>query len=111
MAQELATKEEANMQLEEHFSSLQEEVEVKTRKLKKLYSKYQAAVKEQEDLQMEFQAERVDMLETIRQLPRTIKLKDIVMGNFMPEDCIRNVETRAKWSDVDDCWVIPVRIV
>eukprot|EP01006_Ploeotia_vitrea_P054289 TRINITY_DN67869_c6_g4_i1.p1 TRINITY_DN67869_c6_g4~~TRINITY_DN67869_c6_g4_i1.p1 ORF type:complete len:778 (-),score=48.57 TRINITY_DN67869_c6_g4_i1:607-2940(-) len=107
LAQELASKEEANLQLEEHFSSLQEEVEVKTRKLKKLYSKYQAAVKEQEDLQMEFQAEKVDMLETIRQLTRTIKLKDIIMNNFMPEECIRNVENRAKWSDVDDCWNIP----
>lgn len=107
LAQELAMKEEANMQLEEHFSSLQEEVEVKTRKLKKLYAKYQGAVKEQEDLQMEFQTERVDMLETIRQLTRTIKLKDLVMTNFMPEESVKMVENRAKWNDEDDCWLIP----
>ena len=110
LAQELVSKEEANLQLEEHFSSLQEEVEVKTRKLKKLYSKYQAALKEQEDLQMEFQTERNDMLEAIRQLTRAVKLKDIIMSNFMPEECVKGVENRAKWSDNDDCWVIPVRI-
>lgn len=46
LARELAEKEEANLQLEEHFSSLQEEVEVKTKKLKKLWNKYQAAVRE-----------------------------------------------------------------
>jgi kinesin family member 3B len=55
LARELAEKEEMNLQLEEHFSSLQEEVEVKTKKLKKLWSKYQAAVQETQDLQEEFQ--------------------------------------------------------
>lgn len=39
----------------EHFSSLQEEVEVKTKKLKKLWAKFQGAVREAQDLQEEFQ--------------------------------------------------------
>lgn len=107
LAQELATKEEANMQLEEHFSSLQEEVEVKTRKLKKLYAKYQGAVKEQEDLANEFSMERSDMLETIRQLTRTIKLKDLIMSSFMPEESAKMVENRAQWIDEEDAWIIP----
>jgi len=55
LARELAEKEELNLQLEEHFSSLQEEVEVKTKKLKKLWGKYQAATREVQDLQEEFQ--------------------------------------------------------
>ena len=38
---ELQEKEEANLVLEEHFTSLQEEVEVKSKKLKKLLAKYQ----------------------------------------------------------------------
>jgi hypothetical protein len=55
LARELAEKEETNLQLEEHFSSLQEEVEVKTRKLKKVWAKYQAATREAQDLQQEFE--------------------------------------------------------
>lgn len=55
LARELAEKEEMNLQLEEHFSSLQEEVEVKTKKLKKLWAKYQGALREAQDLQEEFQ--------------------------------------------------------
>ena len=51
ICRELAEKEEANLQLEEHFSSMQEEVEVKTKKLKKLFAKYQGAVREAQDLQ------------------------------------------------------------
>ena len=54
LARELAEKEEANLQLEEHFSSLQEEVEVKTKKLKKLWGKFQVATREAKDLQEEF---------------------------------------------------------
>jgi len=55
LARELAQKDEANLQLEEHFKSLEEEVEVKTKKLKKLWTKYQAALSEAQDLQEEFQ--------------------------------------------------------
>ena len=107
LAQELASKEEANLQLEEHFESLQEEVEVKTKKLKKLYAKYQAAVSETKDLQAEFQTERTDMLDTIRQLTRALKLKDLIIQNFIPEDFAKGIEKRANWNAEDDAWTIP----
>ena len=55
LARDLAEKEEMNLQQEEHFSSLQEEVDVKTKKLKKLWAKFQAATREAQDLQEEFQ--------------------------------------------------------
>jgi kinesin family protein 3/17 len=55
LARELAEKEEAYGQIEEHFSSLNEEVEVKTKKLKKLWLKFQGAQREIQDLQEEFQ--------------------------------------------------------
>jgi hypothetical protein len=48
------------------------------------------------------------MLEAIRQLTRAVKLKDIILSNFMPEECVKVVENRAKWSNTDDCWIIPV---
>jgi len=106
MARELAEKEEANLQLEEHFSSLQEEVEVKTKKLKKLWNKYQAAAAEVTDLQEEFQSERADMLDTIRQLSRTLKLKDLIIANFIPEEFAKGIEKRATWREEGDSWSI-----
>lgn len=57
------------------------------------------------------QTEREDMLNAIRDLTRAVKLKDIIMNNFMPEECVKGIENRAKWSDPDDCWIIPVSIV
>ena len=106
IARELAEKEEANLQLEEHFSSLQEEVDVKTKKLKKLWAKYQASAAETQDLQGEFETERSDMLDTIRQLTRNMKLKEIIINNFVPEDYAKSIERRAVWSDEDDTWHI-----
>ena len=106
LARELAEKEEANLQLEEHFSSLQEEVEVKTKKLKKLWTKFQTAQREIQDIQEEFQTERSDMLDTIRQLSRTLKLKDLIISNFIPEDYAKGIEKRATWNQEEDAWVV-----
>lgn len=57
LARELAEKEDAHLTLEEQYSSLQEEVEVKTKKLKKLWNKWQAANREVQDLQVRTRTE------------------------------------------------------
>ncbi|CAM9531526.1 unnamed protein product, partial [Choristocarpus tenellus] len=76
-ARELAEKEEGITELNREFRDLEEEVEVKTKKLKKLWSKYQTAQQEVSDIQVEFQQERSDMLDTIRELTRQLKLKEV----------------------------------
>lgn len=53
------------------------QVEVKTKKLKRLWSKYQTAQREIKDIQEEFQQERSDMLDTIRELTRQLRLKEV----------------------------------
>ena len=52
------------------------------------------------------QTERSDMLDTIRQLSRTVKLKDVIIGSFIPEDSAKGVERRAVWSQEEDCWTV-----
>lgn len=47
------------------------------------------------------------MLDTIRQLSTTIKLKDLIISNFIPEDTSKSIEKRAIWNQEDDCWNIP----
>lgn len=84
LARQMAEKEEANFQLNEKYSSLQEEVQSKTKKLKKLWTKYQQGKNEIKDLNCEFEEERTDMLETIRDLTKQMKLKNLVISNFIP---------------------------
>jgi chromosome segregation ATPase len=54
MAKKLEEKKEDWVNLEQRFSSQQEEIEDKDRKLKKLFTKYQVAQTEIKDLQQEF---------------------------------------------------------
>jgi hypothetical protein len=49
------------------------------------------------------------MLDTIRQLTTTLKLKDVIIANFIPEDISRNIEKRAQFNQEEDSWIIPVR--
>ena len=77
-------QEEDKLVLEEKFTSLAEEVASKTKKLKKVWSKYQQQKAEIKDLEHEFVDEKNDMLESIRDLTKQLKLKEFVISNFIP---------------------------
>jgi hypothetical protein len=51
------------------------------------------------------------MLDTIRQLSRTMKLKELIIANFIPEETAKMLERRATWMENEegDGWIIPVR--
>ena len=55
------------------YSSLVEEAESKSRKLKQLWSKFRAAQSEIDDLQAEQQQEKADLLHTVRELTRQVR--------------------------------------
>ncbi|CAM9561529.1 unnamed protein product, partial [Phaeothamnion confervicola] len=107
LARELAEKEENIMDLNREFKDLEEEVEVKTKKLKKLWTKFQTAQREVQDIQEEFQQEREDMLDTIRQLTRQLKLKEVIINNFVPTEDALKIERRAQWGEDTEAWVVP----
>lgn len=44
------------------------------------------------------------MVETIRQLTRSLKLKDLIIVNFIPDEYLRIIEQRAVWNECDDAW-------
>ena len=106
MARELAEREEATMMVEEQFASLQDEVDVKTKKLKKLWNKFQGAKREISDMSEEFGREREDMLDTIRDLTRQLKLKDLILDNFVPPDEVDQLHHRANWNEKEETWQI-----
>ena len=107
MARKLEEKEEDWQNLEERFSSQQEEIEDKNRKLKKLFVKFTAAQTEIKDLQKEFQVEREDMADTIRILTQELRLKSFVCDQFIPGDEMAFIEDKAIWNDESDLWDIP----
>jgi kinesin family protein 3/17 len=80
----MAEQEDEKLVLEEKYSSLNEEVTSKTRKLKKVWSKYQQAKAEIEDLGREFNDEKNELLESVRDLTKQLKLKAFVISKFIP---------------------------
>lgn len=80
---------------------------MKTRKLKKVWNKLQQAQAECRDLEVEFQRERTDMLDTIRELTRQLKLKSLVISNFIPMEDLNLINRRATWDEEADDWVLP----
>lgn len=103
---ELAEKDEALLVAEEKYASLEDEIEGKTKKLKKAIKKYQQAKQEVSDLQHEFQQEREDMLDTIREYEKQLKLKMLIIDNFIPVEEVAKIEKRAEWDDERSEWIV-----
>jgi uncharacterized protein (DUF3084 family) len=85
LARELRERDEQQLAVEEKYASVQEcdpppphradagsEIAEKSKKLKKLWAKYQEAKQEIKDLQQEFQNEREYLLESIREQDRQV---------------------------------------
>lgn len=82
----LEQSEEADIQIEEEYASLQEAASAKTRKLKKLWALAVAAKSEIKDLQQDHQRERESLLESVRDVTRELKLKMFIMSQFIPPE-------------------------
>jgi kinesin family protein 3/17 len=103
---------EGNMALEESYASLQEEVDVKTRKLHKMWCKLEDVKKEIADLDSEWRAERMELTAAVRELFREVELKDNILEMFVPFDERRNAEQRLVFeSDVDDWIWVPSHLM
>ena len=106
LAKQLEKEEEERLGQEEHYNSLQEEAEGKTRKLKKLFAKFKAAQAEIQDVQDEFAREKEDILDTIRKLSRQLKLRQLVMTSYIPLEQLSKIERCSEWDEATEGWRI-----
>ena len=79
---------------------------MKTRKLKKLFTKYSEIKAEIVDIQEEFQKDREDMLDTIRSLQQQLKLKQAMIDHFVPPEESKKIGSKAQWDDEHECWLL-----
>uniref|UniRef100_A0A8C5AUB3 Kinesin-like protein n=1 Tax=Gadus morhua TaxID=8049 RepID=A0A8C5AUB3_GADMO len=86
LRRELEEKEQERLDIEEKYTSLQEEAQGKTKKLKKVWTMLMAAKSEMADLQQEHHREIEGLLENIRQLSRELRLQMLIIDNFIPQD-------------------------
>ena len=77
-----------------------------TAKLEKLWNRHKQTQEEVQDLQQEFQTEREDMLDTIRDLRKEVKLVCLTIENFIPMEQYQQIVERAHFDESSDEWVI-----
>ncbi len=95
----LKEKEAERVDIEEKYSSLQEESAGKARKVKKVWSMYQAAKAELQDLQAEQQREMEGLLDGVRQLTRELRLQMLLIDSFVPPDHQELIESSVSWNE------------
>ena len=89
-----------------HTSRAWNKVQKMTAKLEKLWNRHKQTQQEVQDLQQEFQTEREDMLETIRELRKEVKLVCLTIENFIPLEHYQQIVERAHYDESSDEWVI-----
>lgn len=104
MKQEMECRDEETLELKETYSSLQQEVDIKTKKLKKLFSKLQSVKSEIQDAQDEHVKYRQELEQTQNELTRELKLKHLIIENFIPMEEKNKIVTRATFDEEDDLW-------
>ena len=103
-AQELEAKEEQGEELEKTYSSLQQEAETKTRKLRKLFTKLQSVKQDIVDVTEEYNRDRRDLEDTQQQLLKELKLKIMLIENFIPPNDRKKLLARAAYDEEEDTW-------
>ncbi|KAL0239027.1 hypothetical protein PCE1_004718 [Barthelona sp. PCE] len=106
LAAQLAERQEMQLAMEEQYVSLQEECDQKTTKIKKLYSAYKAAKIEIEDQQLEFERDREELLDTIRELTQQLRLHMVMCDAFVPQEISKEISQRAQLTANGE-WVLP----
>ncbi|XP_037086558.1 kinesin-like protein KIF3A [Pollicipes pollicipes] len=104
LQQALQMKEAERLDIEERYSSLQEEAVGKTKKLRKVWQLLLEAKCELEDLRAEQQREKEGLLENVRQLTSDLRLQQLLIDQAIPAEYQSMVEQYASWNDEIGEW-------
>ncbi|XP_072300126.1 kinesin-like protein KIF3C [Eucyclogobius newberryi] len=104
MQQQMFVQDEETVELRETFTSLQQEVEAKTKKLKKLYAKLQCIKTEIKDVNDEHVRSRQELEQTQNELTRELKFKYLIIENFIPPEEKNKIMNRLTFDPEEDQW-------
>ncbi|XP_053192782.1 kinesin-like protein KIF3C [Scomber japonicus] len=104
MQQQMLVQDDETLELRETFTSLQQEVEAKTKKLKKLYAKLQCIKAEIQDVNDEHVRSRQELEQTQNELTRELKFKYLIIENFIPPEEKNKIMNRLTFDPEEDQW-------
>ncbi|KAI9143948.1 P-loop containing nucleoside triphosphate hydrolase protein [Paraphysoderma sedebokerense] len=106
LQKELQQHDETVLSIEENYTSLSDEATRKTQKLKQLWSVLMQHKTEIKDLTEEFQQEREDLLSTIRELSKEVKLRMLIINRYIPTEELSWIEAHSDYDDASEKWQI-----
>ncbi|XP_061602756.1 kinesin-like protein KIF3B [Cololabis saira] len=104
MQQQMLVQDEETVELRDTFSSLQQEVEAKTKKLKKLFAKLQCIKGDIMDMNDEHVRTRQELEQSQNELTRELKFKYLIIENFIPPEEKNKIMNRLKFDPEEDQW-------
>jgi len=87
-----------------NYQNLQQEVDSKTKKLKRLVGKLASFKQELEDNTEVFNKERRDLEDTQSALIKELKLKKLIIDNFLPPEHFDKLLASMQYDEIDDTW-------
>jgi len=106
MQQQLLEREESTNVVHETYSSLRQEVEDKTKKLKKIYAKMLATKTEIDDMRLENTKER-EKLELMQlEMTKEFKKNSTIIENFIPTYDLKKIEERLIYNEENESYSI-----
>ena len=94
------------MKIMKKFNNLQEELEFTNQKLEQQWNEFQELSNENNNLREDFDRERNDMFDTIYELANQLKLKNLIIENFIPPEDYKKIEKITEWNEDINDWVI-----
>lgn len=102
----LDEQEELHFQIEESYTSLQEEAAEKTRKLKQLWTMLMRHKSEINDMEEQFYREKEQLLDAVNDLSNELKMKTLIVDTYIPADYQQVIESKAMYDAEMDKWTI-----
>ena len=104
MQQQLELQEESTMEIRETFTNLSQEVELKTRKLKKCYAKCMALKQEIQDTKEEHNRDSRELEMTQNELIKELKRLLLIIDNFVPLEVKSRLYTQSHYDEELEEW-------
>lgn len=104
LQESLQKKEAERIDIEERYSSLQEECIGKTKKVQRVMQMLLSTKTELADQQQEQQREKEGIFDNIRVLSRELALCEFVLNSYVPKEYISMIESFTKWNEDIGDW-------
>lgn len=104
LKRELEQRQAAILQMEDSYASLQEEVNALNRKLKKAFGFLKEARSELEDMNVEHEKLRGELLDSIRTAEKEMKLTNALINYYIPSGQLQLIEQNSQYNQMTGDW-------